>query len=45
MRRAIAWLLAAFLVEEPILREVLSGYTLVQSEDPRERFEVLATRA
>jgi hypothetical protein len=29
---------------EPALRAVLDGYTLVPNEDPRERFEVLATR-
>lgn len=30
---------------EPSLRSVLDGYTLVRNDDPRERFEVLATRA
>ena len=29
---------------EPTLRAALDGYTLVRNEDPRERFEVLATR-
>ena len=29
----------------PTLHAVLDGYTLVRNEDPRERFEVLATRA
>jgi len=29
---------------EPALRAVLDGYTLVRNENPRERFEVLATR-
>ena len=30
---------------EPALRAVLDGYTLVRNENPRELFEVLATRA
>ncbi len=34
-----------FQAVEPILRDVLAGHTLLQSGDPRERFEVLATRA
>ena len=29
---------------EPALRTVLDGYTLLPNEDPRERFEVMATR-
>ena len=30
---------------KPTLQAVLDGYTLVRNEDPRERFEVLASRA
>lgn len=36
---------ATWAAVEPALRAALDGYTLVRNEDPRERFEVLATRA
>lgn len=36
---------ATWAAVEPVLQAGLDGYTLVRNEDPRERFEVLATRA